>query len=349
MSKRIAVAVSGGVDSFTAAFLLKEKGYEVIALWMYVVDEGPMERSAPFRRAREGARRLGVPFVPVDLRGEFEEAIIRPFLEEYLRGRTPNPCALCNPRIKFGVLWSEARRLGAEGLATGHYVRKEMRGGEYLLLRGVDSKRDQSYFLWGLPRGLLPFAHFPLGGMRKEEVREKAKEAGYPFHDEDESHEICFIRGDYRKFIEERVKEPPRPGEIVDKEGRVLGRHRGIHTVTVGQRRGLGIRRGRPLYVLRVEPEGNRIVVGEKEDLFRHRLRVKGVNWLHPNPLRGEMEVEGRIRYQHSPAPCRIMPQGEGLLCDFEEPQQAPTPGQAIAFYQGEVLLGGGWIEEVVE
>ncbi len=349
MSPRIAVAVSGGVDSFTAALLLREKGLEVIALWMYVVDEGPMEKTASFQRAREGARRLGVPFVPIDLRGEFEEAIIKPFVEEYLRGRTPNPCVLCNPRIKFGVLWREARRLGAEGLATGHYARKEMRGGKYLLMRGVDPKRDQSYFLWGLPRGLLPFAHFPLGGMRKEEVREKAKEAGYPFPDEDESHEICFIREDYRKFIENRIKDPPPPGPIVDGKGRVLGRHRGIHTVTVGQRRGLGIRRGRPLYVLRIEPEGNRIVVGEKKDLFRRRLLVKGVNWLHPEPLRGEMEVEGKIRYRHSPAPCRIIPQEEGLLCEFEEPQQAPTPGQAIAFYQGEVLLGGGWIEEVVE
>jgi len=345
---KVAVALSGGVDSFTAALILKERGHEVFGLFMYVVDEGEMERSPAYLRAQEAAELLGLPLYGLDLRGEFEKLVVRDFLAEYLQGRTPNPCILCNLRVKFGLLASEAKGRGAEAFATGHYVRKTERDGRSLLLRGRDRKRDQSYFLWPLRQEQLRSSIFPLGDLEKEEVKEMAASHGYPVERASESREICFIPdGDYRRFLEARLPTVPPEGEIVDLEGRILGRHKGVHRFTVGQRRGLGIKDRRPYYVVRIEPKEGRIVVGRVEDLYSRRLRAKGVNWV-ASPPGEEFEAEGQVRYRQKPASCRVIARGDELICEFSDPQRAVTPGQAIVLYRGDVLLGGGWIEEVL-
>lgn len=345
---KVAVALSGGVDSFTAASFLKEEGHEVFGIFMYVAEQGQMERSLPYRRAHRAAQLLDIPFYGVDLRQSFQELVIQDFLAEYLRGRTPNPCVVCNLKVKFGLLLTEAEKRGAEALATGHYVRKVERDGRFLLLRGRDPRRDQSYFLWALGQDQLRRALFPLGAMAKEEVRKIAASKGYPLGGVGESREICFIpHGDYRRFLQERIEGWQQQGEIVDLQGRVLGRHSGIYRFTVGQRRGLGIRAPRPYYVVKIEPERGRVVVGGEEDLYSQRLLARGVNWI-VEPPKGALEAQGQVRYRHRAVPCRVIPQGDGLLCEFYEPQRAITPGQALALYQGEVLLGGGWIEEVL-
>lgn len=344
---KVAVALSGGVDSFTAALLLKGEGHQVMGLFMYVVDQGEMTSSPPYLRAKEAADLLGVPLYAFDLRRPFEGLIVEPFLREYMRGRTPNPCILCNEQVKFGLLMEEGLRLGAQFFATGHYVRKEERGGRFVLLRGRDRAKDQSYFLWRLTQRHLSRALFPLGGLTKAEVKGLAAEAGYTASRE--SQEICFIPGgDYRGFLEGRLGEGLRPGPIVDLQGRVIGQHQGIHCFTVGQRRGLGIRDRRPYYVLRIEPETGRVVVGRQEDLYARRLRARGVNWVGGDPPDGEMEAEGQVRHRHRPSPCKVWLEGESLLCEFSEPQRAITPGQALVLYRGDLLLGGGWIEEVL-
>jgi len=346
--------MSGGVDSSVAAALLHEQGYEVIGLWMQVLGEGPPEADSSFCDALSTARTLGIPLFPLDLRAPFQAEVIDPFLREYLSGRTPNPCALCNPRIKFGPLMERAVELGAESFATGHYARTrwDAEKKRFVLLKGIDAEKDQSYFLWGLAQGQLARCLFPNGGLTKEEVREIGRAKGLPLAERGESQEICFIpHGDYRDFLQRRLQGKVAPGgEIVDKEGRPLGRHQGIFGFTIGQRRGIGIPSRRPYYVLRIDPPANRVVVGHKEDLLAQGLLARGMHWVSIPPPRKEFRGVGKVRYRHAGEGCEVTPGGEAeVVVRFNEPQEAITPGQALVLYQDDRLLGGGWIGEVCD
>ncbi len=350
--KKVAVAMSGGVDSSVAVALLQEEGYEVIGLWMQLLGEETTERDPSFHDAHRSAKTLGIPLYTVDLRSLFQEKIINYFLQEYMSGRTPNPCALCNPKIKFGALLEKALELGAERFATGHYARIKWdpNAERFIILRGIDSAKDQSYFLWGLSQGQLSRCILPNGGLTKGEVRKIAQKRGLPLSEWGESQEICFIpQGDYRDFLQKRLKgKLPSGGEIVDKDDRPLGRHRGIFSFTIGQRQGIGIPSRQPYYVLRIDPTTNRVVVGAKEDLFAKGLVAQGMNWVSIPPQQKEFRAMGKIRYRHPGDLCTVTPRGEDeCIINFDEPQEAITPGQALVLYQDDVLLGGGWIWEV--
>jgi tRNA-specific 2-thiouridylase len=349
--EKVAVAMSGGVDSSVAPALLQEEGYEVIGLWMQVLGEDPPEADPSFCDALSTAQTLGIPLFPVDLRSPFQEEVIAYFLQEYLSGRTPNPCALCNPRIKFGPLMERAWELGAERFATGHYARRwwDAEKKRFVLLKGIDTEKDQSYFLWGLAQEQLARCLFPNGVLTKEEVREIGRSRGLPLIEREESQEICFIpHGDYRAFLHKHLHGKLAPGgEIVDQEGRSLGRHQGIFGFTIGQRRGIGVPSSRPYYVLRIEPPTNQVVVGHKEDLWAQGLLAGGMHWVSIAPPKKEFRAQGRIRYRHAGGACGVTPRGEAeVVVQFDELQEAITPGQALVLYQDDCLLGGGWIVE---
>jgi tRNA-specific 2-thiouridylase len=351
-NKKIAVAMSGGVDSTVAAARLQAEGCEVVGLWMQTVGEGPPETSPSFRDACTAARALGIPLTAVDLRAPFQEEVIAYFLRDYLVGKTPNPCALCNPRIKFGLLMERALASGAELFATGHYARveQEPEEGRFALLRGIDKKKDQSYFLWGLAQEQLSRCCFPNGESTKEEVRQMAQARGLPASGRGESQDICFIpRGDYRSFLTRELKDAcAAEGEIVDTIGRALGRHPGVFGFTIGQRQGIGVPAKRPYYVLRIDPAANQVVVGPKEDLLARGLVARGMRWVSMPPPQAGLKAMGQIRYRHAAAPCEVTPRTEAeVVVRFDEPQEAITPGQALVLYRDERLLGGGWIGEV--
>ncbi len=363
----IAVAMSGGVDSSTVAALLLAEGRRLIGFTMQVWDPRRLPELAAGTRAsrvrsgdnieqaRQVARRLGIAHHVVKLQDSFERLVVGPFITEYLKGRTPIPCAVCNRVIKFGELFRLASEAGAERIATGHYarIRRDPATGRYQLLRGVDPAKDQSYFLFGMSQQQLARVLFPLGSYTKEQVREKARELGLPVAGKGESQEICFIpNGDYVAFIDAYFREqgrakPDRRGQIVNREGKVLGEHAGVHRFTVGQRRGLGIATGEPLYVIATEPATQRVVVGRGEDLLGNRLQAAGVNWVSVAAPSKPLRARVRIRNQHQPAPATLYPGSEASRVEvrFDEPQRAITPGQAAVFYDGDVVLGGGWIE----
>jgi tRNA-specific 2-thiouridylase len=351
--KKIAVAMSGGVDSSLAAALLKEQGYEVIGLWMSNKGEGDFTTDPSYRDARTVAENLEISLTVVDLRPLFREEIISYFLREYLAGRTPNPCAVCNPRIKFGALLEQGMAMGAEGFATGHYARVQWDPVQerYILLRGVDKAKDQSYFLWGLSQEQLAHCHFPNGELTKKEVREMARSRGLPIAERSESQEICFIpEGDYRSFLREQAAdEIAAQGDIVALDGRVLGRHQGIFGFTIGQRRGINLPAHAPYYVLRIEPAANRVVVGSKEDLLAQGLVANTMRWVSISPPQGQFGCLGQIRYRHQAAACQVIPCADDtVVVRFDEAQEAITPGQALVLYDDDRVLGGGWIQEVL-
>ncbi len=367
--RRIAIAMSGGVDSSTAALVLKEAGWDPIGFSMQLWDQSrgisdpKLNQSVTccslddFQEARAVAAKLQIPYYVVDFQAEFEKTIVRPFIEEYLEGCTPSPCVLCNSRMKFDRLLQMAERVGASYVATGHYARVESdpRTGRHLLLRAKDRGKDQAYFLFELQQFQLEKAVFPLGEMTKDQVRDLARCHGLSVADKSESQEICFIPdGDYAAFIERHYdeiveqngeSEPFLPGPIVDTDGRVLGAHSGVHHFTVGQRRGLGIAHSSPLYVLKIDPEASRIVVGERSQLDKKRCRVVKPNWISIPDLTDPIHVEAKIRSRHPEAAAVISPMTDGSVdVLFEEPQPAVCPGQACVFYQGDVVVGGGWI-----
>ncbi|MFP4176859.1 MAG: tRNA 2-thiouridine(34) synthase MnmA, partial [Candidatus Brocadiia bacterium] len=353
-SRRILLAMSGGVDSSTAGALLLEAGYEVIGVHMRMPsygDEPGGERRCcgekGVRDARRVARELGIPFYSLSYRKKFEESVLKNFREEYRHGRTPNPCVRCNQWLKFGMLRRTATALEADHIATGHYVRKRFddTSDRWELLRGT-SEDDQSYFLFSLRQDQLAMARFPLGALTKKEVREKARTLDLPVHDTPGSTDLCFLpSGDYRDVLREQAPELFRTGPVLHVSGERIGQHQGVAAYTIGQRRGLGIAWDAPLYVVELRPEDNVVVVGEKQHIFHRTCRVGELNWISVPPPTGERRATVKIRFMHPGAPATILPAGDRTVkIQFDEPQMAPTPGQAAVFYDGERVLGGGFI-----
>jgi tRNA-specific 2-thiouridylase len=344
---KVFVALSGGVDSAVTASLLLEQGYEVEGITMQVLSSPPQgrEAAAPAQEAAAVAAVLGIPHHVVHFEEAFQSRVIAPFREAYRCGRTPNPCALCNRLVKFGLLREEAARRGAALFATGHYARILDAGDRRLLAKGVDPAKDQSYFLFLLTQEQLRQTLFPLGDLTKERVRRMAADRGLRKTERGESQDICFIgAGGYVAFLETSEGTNGEEGEILHVSGRVLGRHRGIHRYTVGQRRGLGLAWPEPLYVIRVEAERNALIVGERSHLAAFRLEAAGVQWIWPPPEK-PLSCRCRIRYRHREAEALVSPQGaDRVVVEFLEPQYGITPGQAAVFYQGEYVMGGGWI-----
>jgi tRNA-specific 2-thiouridylase len=352
--KRVAVAMSGGVDSAVAAALLQREGHDVTGVMMALTSAAsghdPYSRHDPMfegkiEAAHEVSRHLDIPLHIVDLQHEFEREVIAPFVQEYMRGRTPNPCIRCNRHIKFGSLLQIVLALGFDCMATGHYARIERRNRRLALLKGLDSRKDQSYFLHTLEQSKLDRLLFPLGSYRKAEARRLAHEMGLPVWDSDESQEVCFIPDrDYRTYLARRA--PSVPGEVVDTEGRVLGRHRGVASFTIGQRRGLGVSTGAPLYVLSVDQRSNRVVVGGESGLLADRVWIRELSFVEGQTPMEPVAVTAKIRHKSTEAPGMLCFSGDSRAClTFERPQRAVTPGQSVVFYVGDVVLGGGTIE----
>ncbi len=362
---RILVAMSGGVDSTLTAVLLHQAGYEVIGVTMLTCpmpeDKDADKRSRPccapvnVEDACRVAQQFGFQYYLLDLVAEFEQEIIAPFVSEYLHGRTPNPCILCNEKIKLGVLMEKAHTYGATDVATGHYaiVEYEPVKNRFLLKRARDVAKDQSYFLFSLAQEQLAHFRTPLGNQKKEQTRELARQLGLKVADKPQSQEICFIPdNDYRRFLRERIdaSEAIREGNIINTHGETIGRHQGTPFYTVGQRKGLGIAHSQPLYVLNIDPIHNVLIVGEEAELFSRILVASRPNWISIPELDREISVSAQIRYRHTPAPARVRPLGQDRVqVVFEKPQRAITAGQAVVFYDKDVVVGGAWIDAVVE
>jgi tRNA-specific 2-thiouridylase len=355
---RVLLAMSGGVDSSVSALLLKEQGYDVVGLFMRTGAHTEESDTRPDNKkgccgvidagdARRVADRLDIPFYAMDFEREFDQ-IIDYFADEYLKGRTPNPCVVCNNWLKFGKLWDFGRQLNADFIATGHYARVIPGADGPELHRGVDPEKDQSYVLHGIKRDVLPHLLFPLGGYHKSQVREQARQAGLSVSEKPDSVEICFVPdGDHAKLIRRRRPELATAGTVVDPEGHALGEHDGYERFTIGQRKGLGIAADRKRYVLEIIPETRTVVLGDKEGLLSTELTASRVNWLIDPPPRG-LACVAKIRYRHPGASATVTAGADGVASVvFEQPQSAVTPGQAVAFYAGDRVLGGGWIDGV--
>jgi tRNA-specific 2-thiouridylase len=353
---RIVVAMSGGVDSSVAAALLAEQGHEVIGLSMQLYDQSEGQTSFgsccsidDLHDARRVAAAINIPHYIVNFEKQFNEQVVSNFVREYAAGRTPLPCAHCNSDVKFATLAERARGFGADAVATGHYARVEPGpGGRLLLRRGLDAGKDQSYFLFSLTQAQLACAVFPVGDLPKDEVRQYARRHGLPVADKPDSQEICFIPdNDYRSFVTKSVPEAARQGAFVDESGRVLGSHAGVHRFTVGQRKGLGLSSstGTAMYVLALRAADHQVVVGPKSSLEQTQLTASGVNWMAGEPA-GTLRVAAQIRHRHHAAPATVRSLGDDRAeVVFDAPQLAISPGQAVVFYEGDAVVGGGWIE----
>jgi tRNA-specific 2-thiouridylase len=367
-TRTIAVAMSGGVDSSTVAAMLRAEGHSVIGLTMQLWNQRRLAGREGMPEAVQGrccslddvydarsvAQTIGIPYYVVNHEERFEREVVRPFVEEYLSGRTPIPCSLCNNHLKFDQLLVVARQIGADTLATGHYARVEFdeQCGRWLLKRPTDFAKDQTYFLFGLTQEQLSRTIFPLGGMTKPEVRELARKHGLALAEKPDSQEICFVPGgDYKRFLDAYLEEqgdrlPDTSGELVTTDGKVIGEHGGIHNFTVGQRKGLGVATGSPLYVIQIKGATGEVVVGRDEELYSKTLRARRVNLIAVDHLLEPMRVRVKIRHRHEGALASIEKSGnEATLVTFDEPQRAVTPGQAAVFYDEDVVVGGGWIE----
>ncbi len=360
--------MSGGVDSSTVAGLFHRQGVPIVGLTMQLWNQRRLPELSPegatgrccslddVYDARAVAEHLGIPYYVVNFQDRFERQVVRPFIDEYLAGRTPIPCTLCNNFIKFDQFLEVAAGVGARRIATGHYARIgfDETAGRYQLRTSADPAKDQTYFLFGLTQEQLARSEFPLGGYTKTEVRALAREFGLPVAAKDDSQEICFVpNGDYAAFIdayfeEQGIERTRARGEIVDREGRVLGEHAGVHRFTVGQRKGLGISGGEPLYVIATDAATQRVTVGRGPELLRAAVTVSQVNWIAIAALKAPRRVRVRIRNKHIPADAIIRPASGGRVeVRFDQPQRAVTPGQAAVFHDGDLVIGGGWIEDV--
>ncbi len=348
MTKRVVVAMSGGVDSSVAAALLKDRGLEVIGITMQMWEHPGLIEHSRMEDARRTAKKLGIPHHVVDLRDVFEERIIANFCSEYKQGRTPNPCMRCNQYIKFDCLLKKAGELDADYIATGHYARIEYdkSNSRYLLKKGMDLQKDQSYFLYTMTQLQLKSTLMPLGSFTKKRVRQMAEELALPAADKSESQEVCFAPdNDYGEFLEKYISESISPGPIINREGKVIGEHRGIIFYTVGQRRGIGVSGREPLYVIAIDAKKNTIIVGRREEVYSNKLRAVSVNYIAVESLEGPLNAKVRVRYSHEPSDAVVSPlDDEDVHVEFSEPQWAITPGQAVVFYDGDVLVGGGTI-----
>jgi tRNA-specific 2-thiouridylase len=351
---RVVVAMSGGVDSSVAAALLVEAGYEVVGVTLQLAGATPSCSSPAHVEDAQGmAEQLGIHHWVADYRERFQREVAEAFADAYLAGRTPIPCVRCNASFKFPCLLERARALGASAIASGHYARVDTdpETGRRRLRRAADPEKDQTYFLFELSQGQLAFACFPLGELKKTEVREHARRLGLAAADKPESQEICFVPDGDAAGAVERIRPDALPGEgvVVDARGRVLGRHGGLHRFTVGQRRGLGIASDRPLYVTRIDAEANRVVVGGREELLARGARLEGVNWIAGAAPRDAVCASVRVRYRHPGVPARVEPQLDGgARVVFDDPVAAVAPGQAAVFERDAEVLGGGWIAEAL-
>ena len=357
MSKKVVVGMSGGVDSSVAAWLLKEQGYDVIGVTMQIWQDEDTEVQeaeggccglSAVDDARRVAMELGIPYYVMNFKQEFKCRVMDYFAREYLEGRTPNPCIACNRYVKWESLLQRSLAIGADCIATGHYARiAEMENGRFALQTSVTAAKDQTYALYNLTQEQLSRTLMPVGNYHKDEVRQMAQKLGLPVASKPDSQEICFIPDHYHaSFIEQYTGEVCRPGNFVDQQGNVIGRHKGITHYTVGQRKGLNLAMGHPVFVTALRPETNEVVIGDSQDVFTEIVRCKDLNWMAADGLHGKtMGVKAKIRYNHSGAMCTIRETADGLVeCRFDEPVRAAAPGQAVVFYEDGYVVGGGTI-----
>lgn len=345
MQEKVLVGMSGGVDSSAAALVLKNNGYDVSGITLTLTEN---DNSRDIADAKAVCEKLGINHIVLDLRNEFKENVISYFINEYIAGRTPNPCIACNKHIKFGAMLDFAEKNGFSKIATGHYARVVEENGRFLLKRGADLQKDQSYVLYSLTQSQLSRLLLPLGEISKAQVREMTEKAGLISADRPDSQDICFVPdGDYAAFIEKTDGFTSNKGDYVDISGKTLGYHEGVIHYTIGQRKGLGIALGKPQFVIDKNPETNCVVLGDEEHLFKKQVYVENVNYIPFDDLKTAMPVKAKLRYRHKEQPAVIYPYKEGIMIEFSEPQRAPSPGQAAVFYYSDVVLGGGIINNL--